>query len=217
MPVVQSTGLALCVIAPALLVAGLLSALGVTPVREDTESGATEASLVGDYLAFEALISPSLQQDGLNAAYGQMAQDAAPTRSLRASGHSSLQSTNAQNVVRQASEAASSLGTTARLAPARALYRQVVVDVGRAWATEQQAEGEWRAARFPFDPTGLKQGDAAHPLIWYRSQSGTSLGDAVKLMWQAHQVVLGVAAIHHVALPESHIPMAPWPLFRGVQ
>lgn len=217
MPFAQRTGLILCAIVPALSIAGILTAVGVTPVREDTQRSATESSLVGDYLEFETLLSPILQQDGLNAAYGQMSQDSAPTRSLKEGGHSSLQSTDAQSTIRQASEAADSLGTTARLAPARTLYRQVVVDLGRAWATEQQAEGEWRDARFPFDPTGMRQGDASHPLIWYRSQSDTSLGDAVSLMWHAHQVVLGVAAIHHVSIPDSHIPMAPWPLFRGVQ
>lgn len=217
MPLAKRAILSLWAIAPAMLLAGLLSALGITPVREDTRSSATEASLVDDYLAFEALLSPSLQQDGLNAAYGQMAQDVAPTRELRASGRDSLQSTGAQATIRAADLAAASLGATERLAPARALYRQVVADIGKAWTTEQAAEGEWRAARFPPDPTGMRQGSAAHPLIWYRSVSSTSLGDAVKLMWQAHQLVLGVAAMHRVAPPESHIPMAPWPLFRGVQ
>ena len=202
---------------PACVVAAVLSLFGVTPVREDAPDDHAESSLVADYFAFEALFSPMLQPDGLNAAYGQMTQDLAPTRALHRSGRDSLQSTHALMTVRQALDTANGLGATVRLSPARGLYHQMLVNIRLAWTTEQAAEAEWRGARFPLDPTGLRQGAADHSLSWYRSTSDTSLNDAVTVVWRAHQMVLTVAAMRHVAVPDSHLPLPPKPGFRGVQ
>jgi len=208
--------LTLYFLAPFLLTCALFVAGGTASVTETSTSPYVEASLTADYLDFEQLYLPLLQDDALNQAYTELTQPASTARLAQLHARPTPRAAAALTQVHQAIATAGGLGASPRLAPARQLFVQAFTDVLAAWLTEQQAEDEWRAGRFPADSTALRQGSASHPLLWFRDHSHTSLGDGVTLVWHAHNIVLVLASEFRIPPPATNIPMPPKPAFRGV-